>query len=147
MKNLLLLFALTGIFSCNQKGTKKANETKISEEITKESLTTNDLENSEIFKMLQGSWVNNLDPLSTLTFNGKSVTNAYQDTLSVRTVGFVLGNSCLNAPSISNEKEADLYITTTGNMSECYFIKKLNDTILKINFVDGNIDLTFNKKR
>ncbi|MGJ8666843.1 MAG: hypothetical protein ACSHW7_10780 [Patiriisocius sp.] len=147
MKKSLLLLMIIAAFSCNQKNTQKDNEINISEEVTTQKTTANTLENSEVLEKLQGTWTNNLDYLSTLTFEGNSVINAYQDTLSIRKVEFVLGNSCLNAPAVAEEDKKDLYITTKGKPSECYLIKELNDSILKMTFVDGNIDLIFNRKK
>ena len=135
MKSIYLIILLSIFTACknDSKNTKTVKDVTIPEV------------NSKTLKMLQGTWVNMQDTLSTISFDGNTSKNSYKGVANNRSIFFTIGDHCEKNQSISTG-EKDKYLTTTGAAEECYYIKSLNETKLELMLVAENITLQFKKK-
>lgn len=100
---------------------------------------------SDTFKMLQGTWMNVQDTLSTISFNGNTSTNAYKGVENGREIYFTLGATCATNQNATTREE-DRFINTTGAAEECYYIETLDETNLTMKLVAQNIVLQFKRQ-
>ena len=105
----------------------------------------NDVVNSANLKLLQGSWQNTLDTLSIIKINGDTISNYYSGIIAGSNARIELSDRCLDNPDPSKASEADRYISVIGKFTDCYYITKIDAENLKLNFLNGGIDLTFKK--
>jgi len=135
LKAIYLIIALLFFTSCkdNNKHTKPNEEVKIAK-------TT-----SKTHKMLQGTWVNVVDTLSTISFEGNTSKNSYNGVDNGRNIFFTVDNTCATNQSVTTGEE-NKYLNTTGAAEECYYIKTLTKDELELQLVAEEIVLKFRKK-
>ena len=112
---------------------------------TKEPIEAVKDDTAETFKMLQGTWVNVQDTLSTISFEGSTSTNSYNGTPNGRTIHFTIGNNCAAGQTVTIS-EKDKYINTTGAAEECYYIKTLTKSTLELQLVASDLTLAFKRQ-
>lgn len=135
LKTVSLAIILMMLIACksdtNQEGIVK--ETKISEA------------NSKTVEMLQGTWINLQDTLSTISFHGKTSKNAYNGIDTGRNIFFTIDSNCSATPSVT-ASETDRFINTSGDANECYYIETLSEKKLALKLVAQNITLHFKRQ-
>jgi hypothetical protein len=100
---------------------------------------------SKTLAMLQGTWVNLQDTLSTISFEGLTSKNSYNGVDTGRKIMFTIGDTCADTQRV-NTAEKNKYINTTGDASECYYIETLTETELALQLVAQNITLQFKRQ-
>jgi len=135
LKAIYLLIVLVSFTAC--KNESKKVETSVDAKTTKV--------NSKSFEMLQGTWVNIQDTLSTISFEGNTSKNSYNGVPNDRSIFFSIDNTCI-ANEIASTEEKDKYLNTTGAAEECYYLKTLNETTLELELVGKNMTLQFKRQ-
>ena len=100
---------------------------------------------SENLVLLQGTWRNVLDPLSTIVFEGNTSQNLYDGLETGKTILFTIDSTCKNGSNPAGSEEVDKYISTTGSAEECYYIVTLDEENLVMSFLGKGNTLTFKK--
>lgn len=100
---------------------------------------------SKTYKMLQGTWINKVDTLSAIRFEGNTSTNSYNGVDSGKEIYFTIGGSCAAGQTVAPTQE-DKYINTTGVAEECYYIETLDETNLTMKLVSVDVVLQFRRQ-
>ena len=98
-----------------------------------------------IYSKLQGTWINTLDPSSTLTFEEKNVINRYDGIAVKKNIGYTIEDSCAGTDLINTPIEKNKYIVTSATPGECYYIIKLDTKNLIIGLWGTQQPLRFKK--
>ncbi|CAI8204796.1 MAG: Uncharacterised protein [Flavobacteriaceae bacterium] len=99
-----------------------------------------------IYSKLQGTWINTLDPYSTLTFEDKNVINRYDGIAVKKNIGYTIEDSCAGTNLKNTPIEKNKYIQTNSTPRECYYIIKLDTENLIIGLWGTQQPLRFKKK-
>ena len=114
-------------------------------EAIKESTTAKDSITAKAHALLQGEWMNIDDNASTILFDGNQSYNRYQGIGNEAEIFFTLGNSCKNRATPTGTVPTDVFISTSGDSQECYYILKLDNENLVLNYLNGGVSLRFQK--
>ncbi|MDX1461618.1 MAG: hypothetical protein R3359_01075 [Marinirhabdus sp.] len=135
MKQFLFVSLLSFAAAVGCKDSKPDSE-RPNEKVVKEAKA------SQNYSLIQGTWRNVADTLSTLVFKDSTTTNYYEGLDTGKTVVYSIGNSCQNNLRVTTTEE-DKYISTGGTTGECYYIEQLDDDNLVMRFMGADILLRF----
>lgn len=147
MKSIYLTLFCILLFACKQNTTSEILKPETISDNQKAEPIIETNSNSENFKLLQGTWVNIDAPLSSLTFTNNQVINRYDGIDAKKNISFTIQNSCGTATPKETPVEEDKYIVTEGDLSECYYIVKIDQENLVLGFWGVETALRFKKKR
>ena len=143
---LLLSFALSfAIVGC---GDTEANENKTNQaEITEiEDLGTESVDGGLTkLDFLQGTWVSTDDSKSEMKIEGMSRIQ-YYDGEALETENFILANECTEDTNTTNPKDGEYLVAFSAGDVYCYYIEKLDDNNLELQYQDRGTTLTYTKK-
>lgn len=146
-KIIIILLGMILLYSCIDKSSSHFENKEVKKEDV--SLVENNVgafNATQTIKKLQGTWINIDDPLSSLTFQGNKVINAYNETEVLNNIMYNLSNQCATEVKNNLPKDNYNYIVTSGDSVECYFIEQLDDENLVLKFLGIETLLRFKKE-
>lgn len=95
------------------------------------------------FELIQGTWQSTDDPKSHIVFASAIKKDVYNGKVLSQT-SFLISDRCKNESNISGEVAPDAFMTLP-NEDQCFYILRLDDNLLQLNYVGRGNTLTYKR--
>ena len=154
MKDFISLLFIILLASCSQpKMTKdiialQNQNNEVQKKITDAliELETKATLETETYAKLQGLWVNVADTTSFMLIDQSKKTDFRENRFYSPDHYFTIGDRCIGTDSQIKQKDKERYMSILNEMRQCYYIEKLTDSILELQYIGSDVRTTYIRK-